>query len=40
MAAPVTAVLAMDVHFFEQLPKLFPHMDIKPYFKDLPELAS
>ena len=37
MAAPVTAILGMDIHFFEQLPKLFPHMDVKPYFKALPE---
>ena len=37
MAAPVTAILAMDVHFFEQLPKLFPHADAKAWFKDLPE---
>src|SRR5262245_31445815 len=25
MAAPVTAIIGMDIHFFEQLPKLFPH---------------
>ena len=37
MKAPVTAILAMDVHFFEQLPKLFPHADAKAWFKDLPE---
>src|SRR5436305_13146320 len=37
MAAPATAVLGMDVHFFEQLPKLFPHADAKAWFKDLPE---
>src|SRR6202035_5755851 len=37
MKAPVTAVLAMDVHFFEALPKLFPHADAKAWFKDLPE---
>jgi 3-hydroxypropanoate dehydrogenase len=37
MAAPVTAVIGMDVHFFEQLPKLFPHADAKAWFKDLPE---
>src|SRR6266566_3088531 len=24
MVAPVTAILAMDIHFFELLPKLFP----------------
>jgi 3-hydroxypropanoate dehydrogenase len=37
MAAPVTAIIAMDIHFFEQLPKLFPHADAKAWFKDLPE---
>ena len=37
IAAPVTAILAMEVHFYEQLPKLFPHADAKAWFKDLPE---
>jgi 3-hydroxypropanoate dehydrogenase len=37
MVAPVTAIIGMDVHFFEQLPKLFPHTDAKAWFKDLPE---
>jgi 3-hydroxypropanoate dehydrogenase len=37
MAAPVTAVFGMDVHFFEALPKLFPHADARAWFKDLPE---
>ena len=37
MAAPVTAIIGMDVHFYEQLPKLFPHTDTKSWFKDLPE---
>jgi 3-hydroxypropanoate dehydrogenase len=37
MAAPVTAIIAMDVHFYEQLPKLFPHADARAWFKDLPE---
>jgi len=37
MAAPVTAILAMDIHFFERLPKLFPHADAKAWFKDLPD---
>jgi 3-hydroxypropanoate dehydrogenase len=37
MKAPVTAIIAMDVHFYEQLPKLFPHADAKAWFKDLPE---
>jgi len=37
MSAPVTAIMGMDVHFFEQLPKLYPHADAKAWFKDLPE---
>jgi 3-hydroxypropanoate dehydrogenase len=36
MAAPVTAIIGMDVRFYEQLPKLFPHADAKAWFKDLP----
>ena len=36
MIAPVTALLGMDVHFYEELPKLFPHADAKAWFKDLP----
>jgi 3-hydroxypropanoate dehydrogenase len=37
MSAPATAIIGMDVHFFEQLPKLFPPADAKAWFKDLPE---
>ena len=37
MKAPVTAIIAMDVHFYEKLPKLFPHADARSWFKDLPE---
>src|SRR5712675_1535877 len=37
MKAPVTAILGMDVHFYEQLPKLFPHADAKAWFSVLPE---
>jgi 3-hydroxypropanoate dehydrogenase len=37
MAAPVTAIIGMDIHFFELLPRLFPHADAKGWFKDLPE---
>jgi 3-hydroxypropanoate dehydrogenase len=37
MAAPVTAIIGMDVHFYEELPKLFPYADAKAWFKDLPE---
>ena len=37
MSAPVTAIIGMDVHFYDQLPKLFPHADARAWFKDLPE---
>jgi 3-hydroxypropanoate dehydrogenase len=37
MAAPVTAIIGMDIHFYEKLPKLFPHTDAKAWFKDLPD---
>ncbi len=32
MAAPVTAILAMDMAFYDQLPKLFPHADARSWF--------
>jgi 3-hydroxypropanoate dehydrogenase len=32
MAAPVTAIVAMDMTFYEHLPKLFPHADAKSWF--------
>jgi len=37
MAAPVTAIVGMDIHFYEELPKLFPHADAKAWFQGLPE---
>ena len=37
MIAPVTAIIGMDIHFYEKLPALFPHADAKAWFKDLPE---
>src|SRR5215472_11097151 len=37
MKAPVTAIIAMDIRFYEKLPQLFPHADAKAWFKDLPE---
>ncbi len=37
MIAPVTAVIGMDIHFYEKLPALFPPADAKAWFKDLPE---
>jgi len=37
MSAPVTAIIGMDIHFYDQLPKLFPHTDAKAWFDKLPE---
>jgi len=37
MLAPATAIIGMDLHFFDQMPKLYPHADAKAWFKDLPE---
>ncbi|HEU4775396.1 MAG TPA: malonic semialdehyde reductase [Telluria sp.] len=31
-AAPVTAIVAMDMRFFEHLPELFPHTDARAWF--------
>jgi 3-hydroxypropanoate dehydrogenase len=35
--APATAILGMDIHFYEKLPQLFPHADAKSWFKDKPD---
>ncbi len=32
MAAPVTAIVAHDLEFFEKLPRLFPHADARSWF--------
>jgi 3-hydroxypropanoate dehydrogenase len=32
MAAPVTAIVAHDLKFYDQLPRLFPHADAKSWF--------
>lgn len=32
MSAPVTAIIAQDMQFYENLPKLFPHADAKSWF--------
>jgi 3-hydroxypropanoate dehydrogenase len=37
MAAPVTAIVGMDVRFYEALPRLYPPADARSWFKDLPE---
>ena len=37
MTAPVVAVIGMDLEFYEQLPKLFPHTDARAWFVGKPE---
>lgn len=32
MSAPVTAIVAYDLEFYEHLPRLFPHTDAKAWF--------
>lgn len=32
MSAPVTAIIGMDLKFYEQLPELFPHADARSWF--------
>jgi 3-hydroxypropanoate dehydrogenase len=36
MTAPVTAIVAHDLEFYEKLPKLFPHGDARSWFASLP----
>ncbi len=36
MKAPATAIIGMEVNFFEKLPQLFPPADARAWFKDLP----
>jgi 3-hydroxypropanoate dehydrogenase len=40
MAAPVTAIVAYDPHFYDHLPKLFPHVDARAWFSGNPDLAD
>jgi 3-hydroxypropanoate dehydrogenase len=40
MKAPATAIVAYDTQFFELLPKLFPHRDLRSGFADNAALAA
>ena len=40
MAAPVTAIVAHDLAFHDHLPRLFPHMDVRPMFADNAAVAE
>ena len=39
-AAPVTAIIAWDTEFYESLPRLFPHADMRSYFVGNPVLIE
>lgn len=39
-AAPVTAVVARDTRFYDELPRLFPQYDARPLFTDNPDFAE
>ena len=38
--APVTAIIGYDTRFFEHLPRLFPHADMRGPYKDNPVAAE
>jgi len=40
MSAPVTAIVATDKLFYDQLPKLFPYADAKSWFTSSPAVAE
>ena len=37
MAAPATAIVAYDLEFYEELPRLFPHTDARSWFAGKPK---
>jgi 3-hydroxypropanoate dehydrogenase len=37
MTAPVTAIVAHDLEFYERLPKLLPHVDVRGHFASRPK---
>ncbi|MEO6362614.1 MAG: malonic semialdehyde reductase [Caldimonas sp.] len=39
-SAPVTAIIGMDMAFYELLPRLFPHADARSWFVGKPEFAD
>jgi 3-hydroxypropanoate dehydrogenase len=40
MAAPVTAIVAVDMAFYDKLPQLFPHADARSWFTSSQALAD
>jgi 3-hydroxypropanoate dehydrogenase len=40
LSAPATAIIGMDMEFYEQLPELFPHADARSWFAGNDALAQ
>jgi len=40
LRAPVTAIVAYDTRFYDQLPRLFPYVDARAWFADNPAFAE
>jgi len=40
LAAPVTAIVAHDLRFYDELPKLFPHVDARAWYAGNESLAE
>jgi len=40
LSAPVVAIVAYDPHFYEELPRLFPHADARAWFAGNESLAA
>ncbi len=40
LSAPVTAIVGMDLKFYDHLPRLFPHTDARSWFASSPDLAE
>lgn len=40
MAAPVTAIIAQDMEFYEKLPELYPHTDARSWFVGKPDYIA
>lgn len=40
LSAPATVIVGYDITFYEKLPKLFPHNDVRPMFVGKPEIIE
>jgi 3-hydroxypropanoate dehydrogenase len=40
MAAPIAAIIAYDLEFYDHFPRIFPHRDVRPNFVGKPALIE